>query len=63
MVEKHARLLVRFNDEGYRPARSARINCENEDYFSITWNAPDDVKIDDKLASDGKALDPNQWKI
>jgi hypothetical protein len=44
------RLLIRFNDErGYRPAKVAHINYENEDYFDITWAATDEVKIDYKF--------------
>jgi hypothetical protein len=52
--------------KGYRPAKFARINYGNEDYFCITWAASDDVKIDYKLGDNelkSKALDPKQWNI
>jgi hypothetical protein len=67
MSESHDRLLVRFNDEkSYRPAKLARINYENEDYFYITWAASDDVTIDSKFVRNevkSKALDPKLWNI
>jgi hypothetical protein len=65
MGETYDRLVVRFNDEkGYRFAKVARINYDNEDYFYITWTASDDVKIDYKFVhNEGKALDPKLWDI
>ncbi|PWU80845.1 MAG: hypothetical protein DLM72_10070 [Candidatus Nitrosopolaris wilkensis] len=58
MTETHERLLVRFNDEEYYPAEVARINYDNGDYFSIKWDAPDDVKIDYKFAFIGVTNKP-----
>jgi hypothetical protein len=62
MTEGHDRLLVRFNEKDYLPAKMARINYENEDHFSVTWSAADDVKIESKFDTT-RVLDPDKWNI
>jgi hypothetical protein len=55
------RLLVRFNDDTYRPAKTARVNYENGDHFAITWEANDDVKVESNF-NNPRGFDQDKWK-
>jgi len=62
MTDTQDRLLVAFSDDLYRPAKGARIRYDTGDYFYIKSDAPDDVKIDYKLQSDGVTHKPLEQK-
>lgn len=56
------RLFVRFNDDTYRPAKTVRVNYENEDHFAITWEANDDVKVESNFRNP-RGFDEDKWRI